>query len=247
MNAKTRHEAPFFVSEVQAFDGAVLALFPKNGLDLEEAAQQLNENRLGRVRFRMRWQADVHPAKLGRSSSERILMTTRDLIPSELAAAAKYLGQQKMTLPSGGGDSRGDSSAGESTVIQVLQNAQNWNIVGRNVGTSTNRAPYDMEFEGLLVDVKISSLTGADNTNAKSAIFYLLTGDTNHPTHNKTILGNAARQRNPRRATRFLLPHREQKRHIRCVCSQPEAHSRSNTKPEQPALPSQLGQLPPSD
>ena len=112
-------------------------------------------------------------------------MTTRDLIPSELAAATKYLGQQTMTLPSGGGDSRGDSSAGESTVIQVLQNAQQWNIVGRNVGTSTNRAPYDMEFEGLLVDVKISSLTGADNTNAKSAIFYLLTGDTNHPTHTK--------------------------------------------------------------
>ena len=112
-------------------------------------------------------------------------MTTSDLIPSELEAAAKYLGQQKMTLPSGGGDSRGDSSAGESTVIQVLQNAQQWNIVGRNVGTSTNRAPYDMEFEGLLVDVKISSLTGADNTNAKSAIFYLLTGETNHPTHTK--------------------------------------------------------------
>ena len=112
-------------------------------------------------------------------------MTTGDLIPTELVAAAKYLGQQTMTLPSGGGDSRGDSSAGESTVIQVLQNAQQWNIVGRNVGTSTNRAPYDMEFEGLLVDVKISSLTGADNTNAKSAIFYLLTGDTNHPTHTK--------------------------------------------------------------
>ena len=43
VNAKTRHEAPFFVSEVRAFDGAVLALFPKNGFDLEEAAQQLNE------------------------------------------------------------------------------------------------------------------------------------------------------------------------------------------------------------
>ena len=112
-------------------------------------------------------------------------MTTGDLIPSELEAAAKYLGQQKMTLPSGGGDSRGDSSAGESTVIQVLQNAQKWNIVGSNIGTSTNRAPYDMEFEGLLVDVKISSLTGADNTNAKSAIFYLLTGETKHPTHTK--------------------------------------------------------------
>ena len=111
-------------------------------------------------------------------------MTTGDLIPPELEAAAKYLGQRKMTLPSGGGDSRGDSSAGESTVIQVLQNAQQWNIVGRNVGTSTNRAPYDMEFEGLLVDVKISSL-GTDNTNAKSAIFYLLTGETKHPTHTK--------------------------------------------------------------
>lgn len=96
-------------------------------------------------------------------------MTTRDLIPPELEAAAKYLGQQRMILPSGSGDSRGDSSAGESTVIQVLQNAQQWNIVGRNVGTSTNRAPYDMEFEGLLVDVKISSLTGADKPKAQSS------------------------------------------------------------------------------
>ena len=102
-----------------------------------------------------------------------------------LKEAAEYLRQQPMILPSGGGDSRGDSSAGESTVIHMLQNAQKWNIVGSNVGTSTNRAPYDMEFEGLLVDVKISSLTGADNTNAKSAIFYLLTGETKHPTHTK--------------------------------------------------------------
>ena len=51
VNAKTRHEAPFFVSEVQAFDGAVLALFPKNGFDLEEAAQQLNETHWGELGF----------------------------------------------------------------------------------------------------------------------------------------------------------------------------------------------------
>lgn len=35
-------------------------------------------------------------------------MATRDLIPSELEAATKYLGQQTMTLPIGGGDSRGE-------------------------------------------------------------------------------------------------------------------------------------------
>ena len=112
-------------------------------------------------------------------------MTTSDLIPSALKAAAEYLEQQKMTLPSGGGNSRVDSSAGESTVIQVLQNAQQWNIVGRNVGTNTNRAPHDMEFEGMLVDVKINSLTGHYDTIAKSTIFYLLTGETDHPTHTK--------------------------------------------------------------
>lgn len=112
-------------------------------------------------------------------------MTTSSLIPIVLEEAAEYLRQQHMILPSGGGDSRGDSSAGESTVIQMLQNAQKWNIVGSNVGRSTNRAPYDMELEGLLVDVKISSLSGTDNTNAKSAIFYLLTGQTDHPVHTK--------------------------------------------------------------
>ena len=42
VNAKTRRRQPFYVSEVAAYDGSVLALFPKPGIDVERAALQLN-------------------------------------------------------------------------------------------------------------------------------------------------------------------------------------------------------------
>lgn len=43
VNAKTRRKEPFFVSDVNAFDGAMLALFPRKEFDLEMAAKKLNE------------------------------------------------------------------------------------------------------------------------------------------------------------------------------------------------------------
>lgn len=42
VNARTRHSEPFFVCDTQAFDGSVLALFPREELDLNEAASRLN-------------------------------------------------------------------------------------------------------------------------------------------------------------------------------------------------------------
>ena len=43
VNCKTRTPKPFFVSETEAYDGSVLALFPKNGVDAGKAAERLNK------------------------------------------------------------------------------------------------------------------------------------------------------------------------------------------------------------
>ena len=42
VNAKTRNSSPFFCSTVEAYDGSVLALFPKAGVDAGKAAENLN-------------------------------------------------------------------------------------------------------------------------------------------------------------------------------------------------------------
>ena len=40
---KTRNLRPFFVSEVEAYDRSVLAMFPRVSLDLEAVAEKLNQ------------------------------------------------------------------------------------------------------------------------------------------------------------------------------------------------------------
>ncbi|MXZ54735.1 MAG: class I SAM-dependent methyltransferase [Gammaproteobacteria bacterium] len=42
VNSKTRNKKPFYISEIEAYDGSVLALFPKLGVDLDRAVQKLN-------------------------------------------------------------------------------------------------------------------------------------------------------------------------------------------------------------
>lgn len=43
VNAKTRRRSPFFIHPCKNYDGSVLALFPKFGMDLQKAARLLNE------------------------------------------------------------------------------------------------------------------------------------------------------------------------------------------------------------
>lgn len=44
VNCKTRQRDPFFVSDVEAYDGSVLAMFPRDqSLDLERVAIRLNQ------------------------------------------------------------------------------------------------------------------------------------------------------------------------------------------------------------
>lgn len=64
VNGKTRNKKPFYISETKAYDGSVLALFPKNGVDLDQAVQKLN---------RTNWQ------ELGFVCDGRLLFTQRSL------------------------------------------------------------------------------------------------------------------------------------------------------------------------
>lgn len=64
VNAKTRNKSPFFASEVEAYDGSVMALFPKTAMDLESAARRLNK---------------VDWARLGFVCDGRFLFTQRSL------------------------------------------------------------------------------------------------------------------------------------------------------------------------
>lgn len=43
VNAKTRNPRPFFVSDAPAYDGSVLALFPKVAMDVRRVAEKLND------------------------------------------------------------------------------------------------------------------------------------------------------------------------------------------------------------
>lgn len=51
VNCKTRQSKPFFVSETEAYDGSVLAMFPKTDIDIGKAADQLNKVDWGSLGF----------------------------------------------------------------------------------------------------------------------------------------------------------------------------------------------------
>lgn len=51
VNAKTRNKKPFFVSENEAYDGSILAMFPKLGVDSDRAVQKLNKTDWERLAF----------------------------------------------------------------------------------------------------------------------------------------------------------------------------------------------------
>ena len=42
MNCKTRNTKPFFLNSCDKWDGSVLALFPKEKIDIEKAVERLN-------------------------------------------------------------------------------------------------------------------------------------------------------------------------------------------------------------
>lgn len=99
------------------------------------------------------------------------------MIPDTLLKVAEYLKSTNVPLVKTGSDGRTDSSMSEQSVIQVLQNANQWRVHSPNLGSTHNRAWYDVQIGEYYCDIKISTCSTNDNTNAKKAIYYLLTGD----------------------------------------------------------------------
>lgn len=99
------------------------------------------------------------------------------ILPNEIQKVIDYLRNNPVTLPKGSGDARRDSGEAEKNIIACLQNSQwDFHIKSPNIGTDHNRAWYDIQIANYYCDIKISELNTADNTNAKKAIFYFLTG-----------------------------------------------------------------------
>lgn len=101
------------------------------------------------------------------------------MIPSTLQEVVDYLKSQIIVLPSGSGDGRTDSTFAETHIVKMLKEANKWNIYSPNKETNNNRAWYDVKIDGLYIDIKVSRCAGNDNTQAKKAIYYLLTGNEN--------------------------------------------------------------------
>ena len=97
------------------------------------------------------------------------------MIPEILRDISEYL-KGKIDVMSSGIDSRSDSSMTEHMVVSHIQNANKWYVCSPNIGTGHNRAWYDLKIDDYYCDIKITTCMTADNTNAKKAIYYFLTG-----------------------------------------------------------------------
>ncbi|MGI9310341.1 MAG: hypothetical protein ACR2P7_02275 [bacterium] len=98
------------------------------------------------------------------------------MIPDVLIDVAQAITNSQVVLPSGSGDGRRDSSSAELTIVSVLQNQRRWDVHAANVGQAHNRSWYDLMLNDYYCDIKVSDLRGADNTNAKKAVYFFLTG-----------------------------------------------------------------------
>ena len=101
------------------------------------------------------------------------------MIPKPLLEVAEYLKVSPVFLTKSAYDSRADSGESEGHVIQALQNARRWDVYSPNIGQKNNRAWYDVKIDGYYCNIKISACGSNDNTNAKKAIYYFLTGNEN--------------------------------------------------------------------
>jgi len=92
--------------------------------------------------------------------------------PAPLLEIADFLGNyEELELVKDSGDGRLDSAASEQVIFDLLKQKFAIQI------PDTKRSWYDFKIEGYFVDLKITEHGTADNTNAKKAIYYVLTGD----------------------------------------------------------------------
>ncbi len=98
------------------------------------------------------------------------------MIPQVLQDMALAITAATIPLPFGSGDARRDSSTAEQSIIAWLQNQRQWDIHSPNIDIGHNRSWYDVQIDDFYCDIKVSELQGQDNTNAKCAVYYFLTG-----------------------------------------------------------------------
>ena len=101
------------------------------------------------------------------------------LFPRVLVEIEDFLQYNEVELSISGRDGRLDSAGAEEAIFEKLKASGRWNVSSPNE-TGHTRAWYDMKvIEGMteyFVDIKVSNFSSADNTNAKKATYYLLTG-----------------------------------------------------------------------
>ena len=142
-----------------------------------------------------------------------------NFIPKELIQIKNYLNENNnnFSLSSGGDDPRQDSAKSESKVIQFLQNSQylkNITIHAPNLAQIHNRTWYDIKINNFYCDIKISDFTSSDNTNAKQAVYYLLTGqETPAPAQQKLFFKALKNNENKceKRNYFYIVIHKENK------------------------------------
>lgn len=98
------------------------------------------------------------------------------MIPETLTKLAQVLVESNYKLPSGSGNPRRDSAESEARIISILQNKGLWTLYSPNTESDNETSWYDLKVEGYYCDIKVSRFESADNTSAKDAIFYFITG-----------------------------------------------------------------------
>ena len=98
------------------------------------------------------------------------------MIPETLVQVCDHLRNQDWNLSVDGQDPRIDSAVKATNVVQAIKNANTWSVSLPNVANRNNRSWYNARIDNLYVRVKISRCGSNDNTNAKRAIYWFLTG-----------------------------------------------------------------------
>ena len=105
------------------------------------------------------------------------------MIPQDLIDAAKYLKGKTAEInaliaDTEGRDARVASAILEDGIVDLLKDAKKWVVFSPNLDGSNNRSWYDCKINDCFCNIKISELKTNDNTGAKKAIYYLLTGQS---------------------------------------------------------------------